>query len=297
MSNEAYQSYLFIINVLSGNNKNRETLARIIQEEFIDAEVFLIKSKSDFETAIQKCRQDKFKYVIVNGGDGTINTFIQYIIPNNKVLGILPSGSGNGLARTLGISLNTIEALKMIKKCNIQEVDVGKINDRYFACAIGFGIDAAIAKTFETQKLRGLLGYILASVKTFLQYRALRFTLNSANQQLKEARAFILSVLNIPQYGNDFYLAPSAKINDGLLNTVYLGKISFLKYPYVMWNLLRKKEKHPIVYTTQQNLTIEILSEKFVYHIDGEPIEVESADRESTAFNITVINKKLKIIV
>ncbi len=297
MSNEAYQSYLFIINVLSGNNKNREALVRIIQEEFIDAEIFLIKNKSDFETAIQKCRQDKFKYVIVNGGDGTINTFIQYIIPNNKVLGILPSGSGNGLARTLGISLNTIEALKMIKKCNIQEVDVGKINDRYFACAIGFGIDAAIAKTFETQKLRGLFGYILASVKTFLRYRSLRFTLNSTNQQLKEARALILSVLNIPQYGNDFYLAPSAKINDGLLNIVYLGKVSFLKYPYVLLNLLRKKEKHPIIYTTHKNLTIEVPSEKFVYHIDGEPIEVESTSRESTTFNITVINKKLKIIV
>ncbi|GIV26807.1 MAG: hypothetical protein KatS3mg027_0621 [Bacteroidia bacterium] len=273
-------SSLFIINTLSGNRRDRTDLLKSIKVNYPNANIFIIKNRNDFNQCFELSKQDQFRYLIINGGDGTINSFLPILIQYNKILGILPSGSGNGLARTLGIPLNAFKVLEILKNQNIQSIDIGKIiidfgsNQilNYFSCAVGFGIDAYIAHRFEQQKMRGLMGYVIAAMKEFFKYKEVTANLIVDNNDIVKNNFLILSVMNIPQYGNEFYLSPSAQCDDGYLNLVSLNKISIIQYPFVLFNLLRKKERKPMQFLRLKNLQIKILNaEKIVYHIDGEP--------------------------
>lgn len=293
------QEILVIINTLSGKNKNRSFIIDEIKKS-IASEILVIKSKADFINALEIANNEKFKYVVINGGDGTINSFLPVIIEQNKVLGILPSGSGNGLARTLGISLNPLKALQSIHYGVVDFIDVGKIiiygkdsvMEKYFTCAVGCGIDADIAGRFEKQKIRGLSGYILAGIKEFFCHKPVYAKVTFDDTEFSDD-FLILSVMNIPQYGNDFYLIPSAKINDGLLNIALLKKINGFKYPVVFWNILRRKERKPMRYFTCKEIRIELKARTHKYiHIDGEPLQVS----QNAIIEISVIKKGLKIL-
>ncbi|GIV29089.1 MAG: hypothetical protein KatS3mg028_0155 [Bacteroidia bacterium] len=174
-----HQDKLFVINKLSGNDKNRSRLIAAIKQNFKDAEIAIIKQKDDFNPTIDFAKSQKFNSIIINGGDGTINSFLPVIVENKKTLGIIPSGSGNGLARTLGIPLNPIKAVTHIGQFKPQPIDVGKIKiftdkeivEKYFICAVGLGIDANMADRFEKQTIRGLTGYLLAAIKELFAYK------------------------------------------------------------------------------------------------------------------------------
>lgn len=296
-------SALFIINTLSGNQRNRTTLLQTIKKNYSTANIFVIQSKNDFEECIKLGHQDKFRYLIINGGDGTINSFLPILIKQNKILGILPAGSGNGLARTLGIPLNSVRALDLLQKQNVQQIDVGKLIIKngdhsitnYFSCAVGVGVDAYIAYRFEQQKIRGLIGYVWAALKEFFVHKVVQAHLNIDDKLSRQDGFLILSMMNIPQYGNEFYLSPSAKSNDGFLNLVILNKISIFQYPIVLFNLLRKKEKYPMHFLQFKNLQLKILSDgEIVFHIDGEPKILKS---HSLSFEISVVPSALRVFV
>lgn len=295
--------FLFIINTLSGNSRNRTDIVRRIQNGFSDAKIFIIQKKEDFNLAIQECSKEIYQYIIINGGDGTINTFLPLIVQQKKILGIIPSGSGNGLARSLNIPLNDIDALQCLLNHKITEVDVAgcriffedKIIERYFACAMGLGVDAYAAVRFEKQKIRGLWGYIYAVMYSLFNYEYIKAIIIIDNKiKIAEAKYVLFSVMNIPQYGNDFYLAPSAKFNDGFLNVVLLKKHHWLMYFYAFLNFIRKKEQSPVCYYLCKNVEI-YLSKKtdnLYIHIDGEPIQVAN----QLKLQIYVIPSALKVL-
>jgi len=271
---------LFVINLLSGTDKSRETIIASIRRQFPKSDLIVIRTKNDFPVALQKASEDKYQFIVINGGDGTINSFLPILVEQNKVLGIFPSGSGNGLARSLNLNLDSNIAVNTIKEKTIQKIDVGKLNiyqkDKkesvYFSCAVGFGIDAAIAKTFETQKLRGFWGYVLASLKTIFSYQPIKASVFVDDILVHDRTYLILSVMNIPQYGNDFYLAPSARIDDATLNVVLLEKVNIIVYPYVLYNLIRRKEKSPMKYIKGKSIDIKFFNtNNIILHIDGEP--------------------------
>lgn len=272
--------FLFVINFLSGSDRNKDGLIKSIAEMFPEAHIFVIKSREDFDSAIKLSQEERFKYIIISGGDGTIHSFLSVIIEQNKVLGILPSGSGNGLARSLNIPLSPIMALKRICNERIVRIDVGKLQVGgkddgrcyYFSSAIGFGVDAFIAHRFEQQKIRGLFGYVLAGMKEFFQYRPIHVWVQIDDTLVIEDDFLIFSIMNIPQYGNNFYLVPSARLNDGALNVVGLKKKSMIWYAYALYQLLRRKETYPMMYFRAKQVRIEIKGKKKgYYHIDGEP--------------------------
>jgi len=275
--------YLFVINLLSGRDRSRQRLIQQIKQSF-KGDIFIIQSKNQFTECLEISKN--YENIIVNGGDGTINSFLPIIIEHNKTLGILPSGSGNGLARTLKIPLNAGAALEIIKQNNVKKIDAGvvrvilkdKIETQYFLSAVGFGIDAAIAEEFEKQSTRGFWGYIKVTLKKMFSYQSVNLKFH-INQQTIEGDFLILSILNIPQYGNDFYISPSAKVDDGLLNVAILKKINLLMYPYVLYNLLMKKERRPMIYFKTNRIEIELNESNKFYHIDGEPRLLSNAEK------------------
>ncbi|RME15361.1 MAG: hypothetical protein D6799_06105, partial [Bacteroidetes bacterium] len=232
--------------------------------------------------------------------DGTINSFLPIIVENKKILGIIPSGSGNGLARTLGIPLNPLEALAQISQFKPQYIDVGKIKlftdkeviEKYFICAVGLGIDANMADRFEKQTIRGLTGYVLAGIKELFSYKPVNAKIRADHQAIRENAYIILSVMNIPQYGNDFYIAPSARMNDGFLNLVLLEKTGIWTYLYVGFNFLMKKEKSPVQYFKVKHVDIDIHSDNIHYHIDGEPYK----EKKLSKIQIEVIPSAISIL-
>jgi len=274
---------LFVINLLSGRERNRQRLIQQIKQSFND-DIFIIQSKNQFAECLEIIKS--YENIIVNGGDGTINSFLPIIIEQNKTLGILPTGSGNGLARTLKIPLNASASLEIIKQNNVNKIDAGvvklcfknKIETHYFLSAVGFGIDAAIAEEFEKQSTRGFWGYIKVTLKKIFSHQSVNLKLH-LNQQTIEGDFLILSVLNIPQYGNEFYISPSAKIDDGLLNVAMLKKINLLMYPYVLYNLLMKKERRPMIYFKTNRIEIDLNENNKSYHIDGEPRLLSNAEK------------------
>lgn len=158
-----------------------------------------------------------YRAVIAAGGDGTVNEIATALCGTSTALGIIPVGSGNGLARHLGLPLDVTEAIEVIAKDNIIDCDYGTANGRPFFCTFGVGFDAAVSEKFAHQKRRGKLSYIKSAISEYVSYNPQTYTI-SANGQILTQKAFIVACCNASQYGNNAYIAPTASITDGLLD-------------------------------------------------------------------------------
>lgn len=275
---------LFVVNLLSGTYKNKNNLIQLIKKKYPSADIICIEKKEDFEKCLEISKNEQYQYLIVGGGDGTIRSFLSTAVEYKKILGILPIGSGNGLARSLKLPLSPIHALERIAWNRTKPIDIGKLTIEdtssmsfYFSCAVGLGIDASIAQKFESQKIRGLMGYLWASISQSFDYKSPSTFIQIDDEvKLSLQKYLLLSIMNIPQYGNNFYLCPSAKLDDGLLNIVLLKEISYMMYPLILWNILFRKEKPPMEYYTSKEVKIKINSSNGYYcHMDGEPYYIQ----------------------
>lgn len=161
--------------------------------------------------------------VIVCGGDGTVNEVARGVCGSHTALGIIPLGSGNGLARHLGIPLTIPGALKVIAEDRILESDYATANDRPFFCTFGVGFDAAVTDRFNSLPGRGLKNYIRTTLEEFVSYTPERYTIIANGRTLTE-EAMLVACCNASQYGNNAYIAPHASIKDGLLDITIIHK-------------------------------------------------------------------------
>ena len=155
--------------------------------------------------------------VIAVGGDGTVNETATALCDTDTALGIIPCGSGNGLARHLGIPLDPLAAVKIIAEDHIIKSDYGAVNGRRFFCTFGVGFDAAVSSNFARQHRRGKFTYIKSAILEYIKYHPQVYTV-SANGQIITEKAFLIACCNASQYGNNAYIAPTASITDGLLD-------------------------------------------------------------------------------
>lgn len=162
-----------------------------------------------------------YDIVISAGGDGTVNEISTAIAHSDVTLGILPLGSGNGLARSLGIPQDTDEALKIITAGNSVRCDRGIVNGQPFYCTFGVGFDAAVTGKFAAMKRRGRITYVQSVILEFLKYQPEPYIISTGGEVITE-RAFLITVCNAPQYGNNAYIAPGAKLDDGLLDLIVI---------------------------------------------------------------------------
>lgn len=283
---------LFIVNPNAGK-KISEYLIDTIRKEFphnVYYQIVVWKDKNHFKEVLDILHSQDYTDVVAVGGDGTVNQVAKSIIGTNITLGIVPAGSGNGLARSLGLSMKVEEVIKQIYNGKTVTIDNGSVNGIPFFCTSGVGFDAHIGNLFATSTKRGLLSYVKITFRELFKYRAKNYTLKFNNQQINR-KAFLITVANAGQYGNDFYIAPEANMQDGKFHIAILKPFS----PFSVFGLLAKimknkahLSKHIETYTTSK-LTI-AREDKDTVHFDGEPaIEGAEVSYECTPKSLRVI--------
>jgi diacylglycerol kinase (ATP) len=284
---------LYIINPNAGKKRSDKIIALIKKEmpsEF-QYEILIWKDKNHFHEITSQLKSNGFTHAIAVGGDGTVNQVAKTIINSDVVLGILPIGSGNGLARSLGISVKAEDAIKQIVADKNLVIDHGTVNNTPFFCTSGVGFDAHIGNLFATSTSRGLKTYIQITVRELFRYRAKNYTIKYNGTQI-ERRAFLVTVGNAGQYGNDFYIAPQAKLQDGAFHIAILKPFKPHQIFGLLIKILQKKahlSKHIETFSTD-SLAI-IRPEKDTVHYDGEP----AIEGKEVVFKIQP--KSLKVII
>ncbi|MCD7937943.1 MAG: diacylglycerol kinase family lipid kinase [Tannerellaceae bacterium] len=227
--------------------------------------------------------------IVAVGGDGTVNEVARAMLYSDAVLGILPKGSGNGLARELHIPMDVKKAMELFMKGHITTIDACKANDRIFFCTCGVGFDAAVSKKFAQEKHRGSLTYLKNTIEEYLSYKPQPYELIIDGKQIHE-KAFLVACGNASQYGNNAYIAPHANIQDGEMDVTILAPFTPLDIaPLAIQLFTRQIDKNSKIRTMKaQKMTI-IRQESGVMHLDGEPVMADGR------IDIEVIPGALKV--
>ena len=289
------EKILFIINPNSGTRyKGRlpEIIKKLTDAAIFDVEVLITRYKGEATEIVRRKSGEGYRYFVAVGGDGTINEIGKALINTRAILGIIPVGSGNGLARHLKIPLQPKEAIQVINNLNIKAIDYGVINGRPFFCTCGIGFDALIGEKFDQNKKRGLSSYIKTVISEFFYYQPEKYQITINNQQKIERRAFLITFANASQYGNNARIAPKADISDGKLDICILSPFRFYKALFIGIRLFSGNiDKSPhISHHQASEIYVERASDAII-HIDGETCHL------GKNLNISLISSGLKILV
>ncbi len=214
--------------------------------------------------------------VVAVGGDGTVNEVARSLIGSNTALGIVPCGSGNGLARHLGIPLEIKRAVEFINTAEITSVDYGKINGHPFFCTCGIGFDALVSNSFAHGTRRGLLGYMNQTLLDWLNYKPEVYEIESESFK-KSYKAFLVACGNAAQYGNNAYISPNASMRDGLLSITILEPFPAVDIPLILSHLFgRSLDKNNHIKTIESKWIKIKRSAAGPVHFDGEPAMMDA---------------------
>ena len=196
-------------------------------------------------------------------------------VAQRRPWGILPAGSGNGLARHLQIPVDIAMALKVIADGNVVDSDYGTVNGRPFFCTFGMGFDAAVSHRFARQSRRGILSYVKSAISEYVQYRPQTYTV-SANGKLLTEKAFLIAVCNASQWGNNAYIAPEASITDGLLDITIVHSGTAIDAAVMGMDIFTGYiNKNTMVHTFRAPACVIYRNGAGEAHIDGEPMMMD----------------------
>jgi YegS/Rv2252/BmrU family lipid kinase len=218
---------LFIVNPVAGGGKAAEQVIPAVHEVFLESGVAydIVKTKrgGDGTMLAKRASEAGYTTVVAAGGDGTINEVATGLVGTSAILGIIPVGSGNGLARGLRIPLNYWDACRLILRGESMTIDVGQVENRYFFATSGIGFDAHVGKIYNEQPghSRGILPYFQFAVTEFFNYEPREVLLTFQGQTSRHI-PFVLTVANVEQYGGGAIIAPDAIPNDGLFDVVII---------------------------------------------------------------------------
>lgn len=266
----------FIINPHSGTTEKQELpeliRQRIDNKKFDITTVFTEYAGHGKELATDFAAKG-FNAVIACGGDGTINEVASALTETNTVFGIIPFGSGNGLARHLQIPLNAKRALDVINNYSIQPLDYGVVNDKKFFCTCGTGFDAQIAWDFAKQGTRGFKTYLRLILKEYIDYQPTTYEIETENEKMK-VDAIVVTIANANQYGNNAFIAPLAETNDGLLDICIIKPFRWYHIPKITTLLMTKRLYKSKLVTMLRAKRITLRrGQKGPFHYDGDPTE------------------------
>jgi diacylglycerol kinase (ATP) len=281
----------FILNPNSGNKSNRYLLGILEKLQKIpNSELHITQYPGHAKEIVHNLiNEHEATRIVAIGGDGTVNEIGACIQGTNIALGIIPIGSGNGLARHLGISMQFNKALKQALQGKEHLIDTLSWNDKPFFCTAGIGFDAEVASKFARGNGRGLFNYIKATLQTLKTYQSTK--LNLADGEL--ADLYSLTIANANQYGNNAYISPFSNLQDAQFEVVKIKKGNIWQIGQLGISLFLKTiNKHPIVHifsTDSFEMRVAIGTK---FHLDGESLRTDEE-----IIKIKIFAKKLKIVI
>ncbi len=273
MANET-RRILLIINPISGTMSKEgleeRVTARLAKAGFAVETAYTERAGHGFELAARAA--DKGYYgVIAAGGDGTVNEIAGALRDTSTIMGILPFGSGNGLARHIYGSIDVDHALDIIARDFPQQCDYGLVNGSPFFCTFGLGFDAKVSQQFSRASTRGLATYLKSAIQEYLSYSPTEYEITAGDRRMK-VKAFIVAVCNASQYGNNAYVAPHASIRDGMLDIIIIHPGNPITRAIAGVELFTGKLDHNLLIESMRVEKATIRHLPGPGHIDGEPI-------------------------
>ncbi|MBW7848408.1 MAG: diacylglycerol kinase family lipid kinase [Bacteroidales bacterium] len=285
----------FIVNPIAGQH-SKESFPKLV-ENFFDQgnayyEIHFTHYVGHATELANEAVKENFDLVVAVGGDGTINEVARCLIHSQTVLGIVPSGSGNGLARHLNIPIDMEKALQVIREGHVVQIDTVKINHEVFISIAGVGFDALVAKHFAQDPNRGFFSYFKIVAAHYQRYKPEEYTLVLDNNKTIRTKALIISFANSNQFGYNTTIAPDASLNDGLLDVCIVKKPPLLEMPIIINLLFLKmidKSKHVTIHKAH---TVKLVrSAADVVNLDGEPVMMDEnllAEVDPLSLNVII---------
>ena len=265
----------FIVNPKSGT-QNKESMptqiASLIDGERFEHEVVFTEYAGHATQIATQCAKRGDDIVVAVGGDGTVNEVARALVHTQTALGIVPCGSGNGLARHLCIPMDVQKALRIINQAQIEAFDYGVINQQPFFCTCGMGFDAFISLKFAEAGKRGPITYVENVLKEGLKYKPETYEIMDDNGT-QSYKAFLIACANASQYGNNAYIAPGATMKDGLMDVIIMEPFDALEAPQIAADLFMKTlGNNSKIKTFRTNHVTIRRKEPGAIHYDGDPI-------------------------
>lgn len=285
---------VFILNPISGTSSKAKIPSLIEQKldhEQFDYRIAMTEYAGHaYEIALQE-KEQKTDIVVAVGGDGTVNEVARALVQSETALGIIPCGSGNGLARHLLLPMNAEKAIDMINACKITPLDYGIINGHPFFCTCGMGFDAFVSMKFAEAGKRGPITYVENVLKEGLKYEPETYEIQDENG-ITRHKAFLISCANASQYGNNAYIAPQASMSDGLMDVIIMEPFDVIEAPQISIDMFNKTLDKSSKIKTFRTKKLHIhRKQEGVIHFDGDPV-MTSAD-----VDIEIVEKGINIIV
>jgi YegS/Rv2252/BmrU family lipid kinase len=279
-----HRHILYIINPISGTRTKKDLRSLVeskTKKEGIGYSIFPSVASADYSFLHDHIRTNKVTDIVIAGGDGTVSQVIGSLMKFDVNFGIIPCGSGNGLAYAAKIPRSPAAALDIIFKGNAMRTDGFYLNDQFACMLCGLGFDAKVAHDFAQQPGRGLKNYVKLVVRNFFSAKTYEFDITVKGKTFK-TDAYFISIANSNQFGNNFTIAPKASLSDGLLDIVIVTKQNKLSWGLQMLGQLGGRNKlqaatlidheKAVIYFQTDSLHIKNNSEAPL-HIDGDPLE------------------------
>lgn len=284
----------FIMNPISGTtSKTRipHLIEATLDQDLYDYKILMTERAGHASELAESARDEGIDIVVAVGGDGTVNEVARSIVHSDTALGIIPCGSGNGLARHLMLPMNLKKAIQVINRCEIHNLDYGVINGFPFFCTCGMGFDAFVSMKFAEAGKRGPITYVENVLREGLKYKPETYEIEDENGKMRY-KAFLISCANASQYGNNAYIAPQASMSDGLMDVIIMEPFDVLEAPQISIDMFNKTlDKSSKIKTFKCKKLRIHRKEAGVIHYDGDPV---MTDKD---IEIELKEKGIRIIV
>ncbi|MFT4900702.1 MAG: diacylglycerol kinase (ATP) [Flavobacteriales bacterium] len=270
-------SILFIINPISGTGK-KKIVEQLIKEELthnkFEVSIRYTEAVGHATVIAKEGVETCVDVIVAVGGDGSVNEVAKGLIGTNVKMGIIPAGSGNGFARHLNIPMDKRKAVILLNKLHSKSVDTASVNDQLFVGTAGVGFDAHIGLKFDEASTRGFWTYLKLTFKEYFNYKEQSYQISIDQKKTINEKAFFMSFCNINQWGNNVFISPNSKIEDGLIRVVLIRKMNLLSVPFFAFRLFSKSVDKSKYYKEFSGKKVEVNQAINLIHIDGEPIRL-----------------------
>lgn len=288
------RSILVIINPIAGVRPKDEIPALVNKimpkSEGFDVDIRFTERAGHASEMAKEAVANGTDTVVAIGGDGTINETGRSLIGSQVKFGIVPMGSGNGLARHIQIPLDIQKALECIRDGYYERVDYGTVNEHIFFCTAGIGFDAEVSAKFAESGSRGPVNYVRSFMQLVGDYKPSTYIIHTDDGRVKE-KAVLIAIGNASQWGNNAYITPQASMTDGLFDVTLIKPLPFIEIPKMTMQLFtRELDQNPHTLTFRSSHLRIFMPHPSAVHVDGEPMQMEGV------IDIQMHPKQLNII-